>query len=436
MKSRVVLRVAASGLVLGITLVGCNPSTKQMGVASASSEVPVISDAAMAPAARAAMALKGRDSALAITAAEEAVSADPRNGAYRTLLAQSYLAGGRLTSAETTFDDALTLDPADGRAVLGLALVQIALGKSELALTTLRNSVAPVSDADRGLALALAGETRAALDVLESAARARGANAKTRQNLALVYALAGKWSESRAIAAQDVSSDELNRRMIGWISFSRPQNSWDQVASLMGFTAVEDAGQPERLALAPLASGNTALASAEPAPEVVPQSVTVQEAVLASAEAQAPVSSYQQISFAPRQEIVQAIPARETPLVHAITAPARSFVRPAVAVRPLGGGRFVVQLGAYSTAGRAEAAWNKAVDSFDYLGRYTPTSSTYRNGSAELHRVAVGGFQSWNEASQVCGKVKARGGSCFVRAASSEAPAQWVQRASSRLASR
>src|SRR3546814_9078380 len=81
-------------------------------------------------AAAAAKALSQDKDGKAIVAAEEAVAANPQDGAYRSLLGQAYLSGGRFASAETSFEDALSLGHADAQTVIGLAMVKIARGKS------------------------------------------------------------------------------------------------------------------------------------------------------------------------------------------------------------------------------------------------------------------------------------------------------------------
>src|SRR3546814_17967782 len=60
-------------------------------------------------AAAAAKALSQDKDGKAIVAAEEAVAANPQDGAYRSLLGQAYLSGGRFASADTSFEDALSL---------------------------------------------------------------------------------------------------------------------------------------------------------------------------------------------------------------------------------------------------------------------------------------------------------------------------------------
>ncbi|RJF91448.1 SPOR domain-containing protein [Sphingomonas cavernae] len=424
MNRTAVLKIAATALVAGTTMIGANPSIKQFGFAFASDETDAVASAADVAAA-AGQALKARDFDAAIVEAERAVGMSPREAAYRALLGHAYLQGGRLISAETAFGDTLALDPANGRATLSLALVQVALGKRDLALETLRNAQAPIADADRGLALALAGEMRAAFEVLEPAARSEGTSAKTRQNLALAYAMAGNWGRARAVAAQDVSPEELNQRIAGWVRFTQPENSWDQVSTLLGIAPIEDAGQPTRLALAPIAVNEAYAAAPEPVTAAEPEPIKV---AVSDAD-----GTLRQITFAPRQEIVQALPVA---LVRADRASLKRAVASVPAVRVSQDGRYVVQIGAFSSAIRAEAAWSRSVGRFGELAHYRPVGDTFQLNGASVHRVALGGFETRSDAERVCGRVKANGGNCFVRTYGNGAPAQWVQRAVARIASR
>lgn len=449
MKTGAVTKIAASALLLGTVLVSCGPGTSQTGIASASVSPKLVKQAA-SNYAKADKALAVGDFASAIAAAEAAVMGSPRDPAYRRLLGQAYLAGGRFSSAEAAFTDTLTLDPNNSRAALSLSLARIALGQPRMALATLDR--AEIAVEDRGLAHALAGDLEGALALLEPAARVEGAEAKVRQNLALTYALAERWTDARAVAAQDVSPDQIDRTMAGWAAFARPRYSWDQVASLLGVKPVFDRGQPGALALvpAPQPTFEQVAAADPPAPvEAAPATIVVEaapveaapvevaEAALAAAPvAPAPVApAIVQVAFAPLQAVVQAVPAM---LIEAEPAPAKvaARVRPAVAVKALPvasrDGRFVVQIAAHDSPKMAEWAWTRALKRHAVLGGYAPTGETY----GAFHRVAAGGFATHKDAASVCARVKRGGGRCFVRAATRQAPAQWALRHGTKLASR
>lgn len=454
--SRMSIKIAASVFALGVATIGCTPQGAGIESASSMSEARGTKAAAKA-AEKAHKALTKGQPAKAVIDAEIAVAADPDNSAYRALLGQAYLASGRFASAEAALRDALTLDPGNTRAALSLALAETAQGDWAGARETLNVHQAIIAPTDRGLAFALAGDPVLAVDILTNAARAPDADAKTRQNLALALALAGRWAEAKVIASQDVAPQDIDKRIMQWASFSQPKDAADQVASLLGVTPAYDPGQPTRLALvqsAPVALASVAPVEAEPVaqeavvaatfvdtpavaePEPVVEVAAVEAAqpILAQAVAMANAAG---IIFLPRAEVVQATPAfKAAPLPRA----ARSLVRAASGVRSpaptQNGGRYVVQIGAYDSAGVAEDGWNRMARRHKLLAGYVPSSMTIADGQgAGLVRVSVAGFASERDALKVCGTLKAGGGQCFVRLAAADAPVRWAS-VQSRLASR
>jgi len=265
MMNKVSLKFAASAAAIALTMVACKPAADASHVSSASSRAPKAERQAIDSYALANAAVQKGDNEAALGHAEKAVELSPNDVGYRMLLADLYLKGGRFQSAETTFADVLALDPSNQRAALSIALARIALGRTGEAIAQLDELSRTASPADVGLAFALAGEARRAIEMLEPAARAEGATARTRQNLALAYALAGDWQKARLTAAQDVSPAELGNRLQHWAGLASPGQPGAQVAALLGVTpAASDAGQPTRLALARPEAGTTAYAAAEP----------------------------------------------------------------------------------------------------------------------------------------------------------------------------
>src|SRR3546814_2059329 len=122
--------------------------------------------------------------------------------------------------------------------------------------------VVPASDA--GLALALSGDSEAAIYILTGAARQKGADARTRQNLALVLALSGRWAQARIVASQDLPLDKLEGRMAEWSKLAEQPNQQIRVASLIGTEAQTDTGMPIRLALANFPADSQMAAVAAP----------------------------------------------------------------------------------------------------------------------------------------------------------------------------
>ncbi|MEH3123939.1 MAG: hypothetical protein PGN16_18550 [Sphingomonas phyllosphaerae] len=194
-------------------------------------------------------ALKQRRWPVAIAHAEQAVAQDGSDGDRRALLGTAYLRAGRFRSAAQAFDDTLALRQADGATALHLALAQIASGQHEAARATLSRYAALIPAADQGLALALAGQPGQGVEVLMAAMRVPGADARTRQNLALALALAGEWPDALFLVGLDLPPAQARQRILDWMRFARPHGPAEQVAVLMKITPALDPGQPEALAL-------------------------------------------------------------------------------------------------------------------------------------------------------------------------------------------
>jgi Flp pilus assembly protein TadD len=461
------LKFAVSGLAIGCTMVACSPSATAFRPSLASKSEGRSESGAAAAYAKAQAAVKADQVDAALAHAEKAVELSPSDVGYRMLLAELYLKNGRFASAETTFEDVLTLDPGNVRAGLSIALVRIAQGRTGGAIGQL-DEMASAPPADLGLAYALAGEHARAVSILEPAARAPGAAARVRQNLALAYALSGDWQKAKLTASQDVSPDELDARMEQWAKIAQPRESYDQVAALLGVTPREDTGQPTRLALAPRAAENTALAAAEPvpAPEPAPQAIAlggpapeaapaaivetiptpVQPAWVSAAPAPEPAPQPEaeesrpvyaaavESLVTPQANIVKAsVPALE-PIRTFEKAPAKAKTTPVhTAAKPVGAGRFAVQLGAFGSASGVERAWASAYKRYGFSG-HTPLSTTVKLPAGTFHRLSVAGFASHADATRVCKTVKSRGGVCFVRAVAGDAPVRWASRYTGRNA--
>jgi Flp pilus assembly protein TadD len=447
MNSRKMIKFGLSALVLGGVAVTGIATQGFTSSAFATSGANVKKAEAEAKAAEKAIAK--RKAGDAVQHAEAAVANDPTNADYRALLGQAYLLAGRFTSASQALTDALTLDPADGRVALNLVLAKIAQGDWQGARTTLQASGDKIPASDRGLAFALAGDPVTAIDILGPAAREATATAKTRQNLALSLALAGRWKQANEIAAMDVAPDKLQERMMEWARFSRPTNAYDQVASLLNVVPVQDGGQPVALALSQ--QPNVAVAAVAPADPVdaympgVPQGAeqVVAEAPVDVAAAPAPAPEVQpepqqvagtgpQVVFGPRAEVVQQIRVAER-----APAPvaARASVRVAKASAPVASpvatvkakpGNYYVQLGAYANAEVARDGWARHASRVPALRGETPQGVKFSTAAGNFYRLSVGGFDRAGAAS-LCSQVRASGSSCFVRVGAGDSLAAWVK---------
>ena len=473
MKKIGMLKIAASSLILGTAITPVSASTY-------GHETSGPQKAAALAAQQATKLLAKRKFADAVEKAEVAVAAMPNVAEYRALLGQAYLSSGRFQSAETTLGDAVSLDPANARAGLNLALAQIANARSDRALATLDVYRDRLSPADFGLALALAGDLSGATSVLEGAVRAPEADARTRQNLALAYALSNRWREARIMAAQDLSGDALYGRMTEWAALSMPSSASQQVAGLLKVTPSADPGQPQQLALAHGSDVQVALAAPAPAKPEAPVAAPSDEPapVFEVAEAPAPVVAVAEPTPAPAPVVAAAEPipapapvvalaepapapvsvptatpaatemaaAKPAPLIRAASKPIKQVVVPASTValaqtarafHPVQSGNYVVQLGAFSSASRSEVAWRGAVGRYRDLNSYTAATARVQVNNGTLYRLSVSGFTSRAVAGQVCARIKAAGGDCFVRAAAGDTPLQWASNGGGmRIASR
>jgi Flp pilus assembly protein TadD len=402
-------------------------------------------------ATRAQAALVANDLQNAVSLAEQAVEASPRDAGFRALLGNAYLASGRFASAEVAYRDSIILAPTQPQVILKLALVQIAQGKNDEAKNLLGAAQSILDPADTGLALALAGDPQNAIAVLEPAARAVGADSRVRQNLALAYAFAGDWTQARIVAAQDVPGDQLDGRIKQWMALAKQARASDQVAAFIGIQPVAgDPGQPVRLALN--TDGDSRQAAAEPAP--VPQAPVEELSSVATVDlppaheaepvaiaavepapapeaapvwAAAPEPAPVELAEAPVSPIRQARPAL-SPAAVRLAEPVAKLRRAALPKPRAGKSRTVVQLGAFSSRDRVELAWSRATSKYSVLRGYTPVSARFDSAKGTFYRLSVKGFESDRHAKLLCESLKRSGRACFVRASSGDAPVQFASR--------
>ena len=423
---------AVSAIALASMIAGCaSPMSRSASVSKGK--------APAAYALRAQMALGTGDYASAVTLAEQAAEATPQDANIRSLLGNAYFAGGRFASAEAAYNDSLSLIPAQPQIILKRALVQIALGKNDAAISGLQAAQGMIDPADLGLALALAGRPDEAVQMLDVAARAQGADSRVRQNLALANALAGNWEAARIIASQDLTADLVDARVQQWMSLAKPAHSYDQVAALVGVTPVAaDPGQPNRLALV---QTDTRVAQADPAPLPVEQAVVgeapVYVAPVAEPVAVAQASVPEQPSFDPLAAVAAAasnakdavvefasnLTSEPAPKAKKASAPARKAASPS-----LGSPKAVVQLGAYSSEERVSAAWATLSKKYPNLRSYSPMVARFDSPRGTVWRLSIRGFDNQQEAIARCQSLRGKGGSCFVRSTAGDAPVQFASR--------
>jgi len=438
---------AVSAIALATMIAGCattQPKTHFGGKAA---------DENVGLATRAMAALNSNKIPEAIDYAERAVAQNPDDAGFRALLGNAYFAGGRFNSAEAAFKDSLTLYSNQPSVILKLALVDTALGKKDDAVALLQAGRSALDASNYGLALALAGQPDQAIPVLEAAARAKGADATVRQNLALAHALAGDWTEARTIAAQDVPGDKLDARIHQWMQLAQPAKPSDQVTAFMGVTpAATDPGQPVRLALrktdtmvaeaapasqpqphvteaapAPAPAAVQAVAPEEPAPQMVaavaPPAMPAPQPAVAEAPAPSPVTMLAVAAHEVSSAVESFITKKPAPLAR----PAKAH-RAVAAQRPLAHGDSVVQLGSYRTPQQVAAGWAHLTQRYPALRGYLPLKARFDSPNGTYWRLSIQGFSSQREAIDRCQILKSRGGACFVRGVAGDAPVQIASR--------
>ncbi|HQS96573.1 MAG: hypothetical protein B7X90_14470 [Novosphingobium sp. 17-62-19] len=387
-------------------------------------------------------ALEKGDAEAAIGNAEKAVLADPRNPAYRVLLGNAYLKAGRFESARQAYDDAMELGEDSSRTALSLALADLALGLNSEAIDTLNSYRDTVAASDYGLALALAGQPAQGVAVLSDTLRSGDNTPKVRQNLALAYALSGRWREARAMAAQDVPANQLGDRMEQWALMGYSDSSRGRVASLLDVPMRADKGQPAALALAnfPATEQLAAEAATRAEPAALAAAPTLAEAAVHELpamdehEAPAPALADSSSQSKPVQLALIDLPPSQPspastvqfeaqPMVQAVkrkaparraTAPAPAPARTAKPVAVASGGTHLVQLGSFATAEGARRAWRHYTSRNPGLKGFSNVTTQVTVNGKQYWRVQAAGFGGQASASSMCGSVKARGGTCLV----------------------
>jgi D-alanyl-D-alanine carboxypeptidase len=494
MTSNFMIKLALTTAFVAVPTIGCTSlgisSTLSVNKASASAKK------AHAWALKAEKAVAKGHLDKAVMFSEAAVQEDFQNRDYRAQLAQIYMSQGRFLSAEQTWMDVMELGQVDPRTVISLALSRIALGKVESAVALVEANLSLVPASDYGLTLALAGQSGRAVNILSEAIRADNATARTRQNLALAFALDGRWREARSMAVQDMNQDVVNERIAEWAQYARPGAYEMRVAGLLKVTPQSDSGQPVRLALA---NATSSLATNSVA---APESPIAFERQKSALSAIGPVPTAESNGFAAARESVmdvvsvmtsapvppvenqiaanstmsggirmvsipvlgEIIPDRKAPLIFAQKGPTKTAgvaarqkaveapsarsndtkaVKLAMAdvvphVEKTSGvkGTHLVQLGAFSSVESAKKAWEQFNNRYTVLSGFSSaSSSTVVNGKSYV-RLAAMGFDSKQSADALCNSIKAKGGSCLVRNVSGKQPVKLAAATGRRIAAR
>ena len=413
------IRLAVSTALVSTALAGCSGN---------------VAPSAARSVGKAEVALAKGKSDKAVTHAEAAVLATPRDPYVRTLLGNAYLEAGRFSSAAQSFQDAIDLGDTSPRTAVSLSLALTGMGDRAAAIYALEKNEPAIDPADFGLAIALAGQPQRGVTVLSNTLRAGNNTAKVRQNLAYAYAMSGQWREARLMVAEDVPADMVGDRMAQWGAMARPELFRARIASLLDVEIVDDPGQPQMLALSNNPSVDmlaaetieepdaTVLAANEELPAVAPTAPIERLALdgnfLESADVETETVSAKPKAAPARVAAAPAAPER-IPAVTPAPAP-----RKAAASAPrlsLASGDYNIQLGSYFSMDDSEEGWSKFQQMYPELADAERVISKARVNGKLYFRVAAVGYAK-DSARALCSNVKGKGGSCIAYAQSNPLP--------------
>ncbi len=170
----------------------------------------------------------------AVAVLEQGVSHYPQDATIAVAYAKALTADGRLEQSLAVLDRVIRPDMPDWNALLvkGATLDQMGRNQEARKLYQQAQLLAPGEasiEANLGLSYAMTNDPGAAERHLRRAVGMRGANTQTRQNLALVVGLQGRFDESRALYAAELPPEQVESNMAYVRALLTQQNRWDLI---------------------------------------------------------------------------------------------------------------------------------------------------------------------------------------------------------------
>jgi Flp pilus assembly protein TadD len=170
----------------------------------------------------------------AIAALEQAMLAHPNDLAISVAYAKALTAAGRFDQSLTVIGNVLRPDAPDWNALLvqGATLDQMGQHDQARRIYSQAAVIAPGEasiETNLGLSYAMTNDLGRAEQHLRRAIQMRGASAQTRQNLALVVGLQGRFSEARALYGADLPAQQVESNMAYIRALLTQQNRWDMI---------------------------------------------------------------------------------------------------------------------------------------------------------------------------------------------------------------
>jgi Flp pilus assembly protein TadD len=248
---------------------------------------------------------KIRSNEEAVKVITQAANANPDHHGANLEAGRALVEAGRAFEAVRFLEKAEQLNPQDWRTLsaFGVALDQInehqlARAKYDVALSFAPGS--PMILNNKGLSFALDGDLDAAKMTLRGAAAARGADARVRQNLALVLALKGEMSEAERLARSDLPPQVADQNIDYFRALVNQPAYWQEFAADEVETpAFDEKPAPKKAAAKkqepapmlkePTTPATPAAAKAEPAPAAAKAATPATPASATPAEAPTPL---------------------------------------------------------------------------------------------------------------------------------------------------
>ncbi len=170
----------------------------------------------------------------AVAVLEAGLAVHGRDPDVRVAYAKALTAAGRFEQALNVIDDSIVPATPDWNAlsVKGAILDQMGRNAEARALYQQALTIAPNEAslyANLGLSYAMTNDLGAAETQLRKAVGMRGASSQTRQNLALIVGLQGRFEESRALFAAELEPEQVEANMAYIRALLTQQNRWDLI---------------------------------------------------------------------------------------------------------------------------------------------------------------------------------------------------------------
>ncbi|WP_338722283.1 tetratricopeptide repeat protein [Devosia sp. XK-2] len=171
----------------------------------------------------------------AAAALEQAIAAYPGDVALTVAYAKALTAAGRFDQSIQVLRNVIRPDAPDWNALLVLGATLDQTGRHDEARQVYEQAavIAPGEasiETNLGLSYAMTNDLVSAEKHLRRAVQMRGATTQTRQNLALVVGLQGRFDECRAIYAAELPPEQVEANMAYVRALLTQQNRWDLIA--------------------------------------------------------------------------------------------------------------------------------------------------------------------------------------------------------------